>query len=122
MSILNGASNLQGLSDLADLSQRQRHRTQCLCAPGSILNGAGNLQGLSDLADLSQRRRYRTQAISGKDSPSSVPSPWMGEGQGRGCKGDAGHGETLLACPPYPNLPAPGWKEHKKDMHGEKSP
>ena len=28
----------------------------------------------------------------------------------------------LLACPPHPNLPPPGGKEHKRDIHFEKSP
>ena len=27
-----------------------------------------------------------------------------------------------LACPPHPNLPPPGGKENKKDIHFEKSP
>jgi hypothetical protein len=33
-----------------------------------------------------------------------------------------GHGETLLTCPPHPNLPPPGGKENTRDMHCEKSP
>ncbi len=44
MSILNGAGNLQGLSDLAGLGSGNRHFNECVCMIASMLNGTGNLQ------------------------------------------------------------------------------
>ena len=65
--------------------------------------------------------KQRTKAISGKDFPSSIPSPLTGEGEGGGERTCRARGDAPRLSP-HPNLPPPGGKENTGDMHCEKSP
>src|SRR5712692_4077985 len=64
----------------------------------------------------------RNRAISGKDSTASIPPPLTGEGEGGGERETQGTERRPEPAPPHPNLPPPGGKENKRDIHFEKSP
>jgi hypothetical protein len=61
--------------------------------------------GQSAMLSLSSMHGHTTKAISGKDSPSSIPSPLMGEGEGGGARGAQGTERCSSPRPPIPTVP-----------------